>query len=69
MVHSGCVSKAAQLEDTTPAAREGETNAIGDAALGIRFTTGGEPDGSLQRKGNAARQRPRRLEMMKENIP
>src|SRR6266705_329483 len=43
------------------AACEGEPNAAGDAPLAPRCTGGGRRNGGLQRQGNAARQRPRRL--------
>ena len=65
------VSKAGELEDSVrdlalaarpgAAAREGETDAAGDAALAIRGAGGCGRHGGLQRQGDAARQGPRCL--------
>src|SRR6516225_9589963 len=41
------------------AACEGESDADGDATLAVHFAKGRDRDGGLQRRGNAARQRPR----------
>src|ERR1700716_1747499 len=43
------------------AACEGKTDAVGDATLTPRFARGRGRHGGLQRQGNPARQRPRRL--------
>ena len=65
------VSKAGELEecvaDLARAARpgaagcEGESDAVGDAALALRFAGGRGRDGGLHRQSDAARQGPRRL--------
>ena len=65
------VSKAGELEESIQslartarsgaAACEGETDAVGDAALAVRFAGGRGRDGGLHRQGNAAGQRPRCL--------
>ena len=65
------VAKAGELEEirqdlagaarSSAAACEGGTDAVGDATLAARCAGGRGRDGGLQRQGNVARQRPRRL--------